>query len=96
MVFQRHDDTALFGSGDALFDAFDAPFETVLLGAAGQDRLDTAGFHQVVEVSDGVPAPGVEPDTRDAELIGDFEAFVGMLDLLGALGRVLLDEILVD
>jgi hypothetical protein len=60
VVFQRHDDAALFGFGNAFLNALEAPFKTVVLSATGQNRLAAARFHQIVEVLDGVPAAGVE------------------------------------
>jgi len=57
VIFQRHDHAALFGFGNAFFDALDAPFETIVLRAAGDDGLDAARFHQVIEILDGVQRP---------------------------------------
>ena len=96
MVFEGHHDTALLGLGDALFDALNAPFEPVVLFVAGQNWLDAARLHQVIEIFDRVPSARVKPDARHAQFVCDLQAFVRVLDLFLPFLRIGLYEILVN
>src|SRR5206468_565301 len=89
-------DAAMLGFGDALLDALEAPFETIILGVTGQNRLDAARFHQLVEILDRVPPPGVEPDARHTQFVGDLEALVCVLDLPLPFSRIGLHKVLVN
>ena len=96
MILEGHDHPALFCFGDAFFNAFDAPFEAIVLGAAGQNWLDAARLHEVIEILDCVPASRIQPNAGHAQFIGNLEALMGVLDLALPFGRILLYEILMD
>jgi hypothetical protein len=96
VVFEAEQDAALGGFGEARLDAVDAPLETLVLGMTWEDGFLAAGFHELIERADGVPASGVEADAGDAEFVGDFDAFMGVFDLLPAVFGVGVDEILMD
>ena len=68
--------------GDALLDRLDTPLECVVVGIALQRRLDAFHFHQFVERTDRVPAPGVEPDRRNAQLRRQIDATDREIDRL--------------
>ena len=88
--------SALLRFTHARLQALDAPFETVIFGMAGKDGFDAAGFHEIVEVFDGIPAAGIDADARDAQFVGDIEAFESVIDFFLTIGGVGLDEILVN
>ena len=95
VVFQSEHHAAFLGFGEAALDAFDAPLEALFLRVAGQDRLDAAVLHQLVEVLRGAPAAGVDADARAAEFVSDLDALLGVLDVLGEFLGLRLHEALV-
>src|SRR5215204_2711181 len=96
MVFQRKNDPSLCCEFNASGDRFNAPFETVLLLVSFKDGLDTTRFHQVVEGLDCFPPARVQADARNAECIGDLDAFFGMINPLLPFSFVGRDEVLMD
>src|SRR5207302_2735770 len=81
MIFQREDHAAFLRFGQATVNAVDTPLESFLLSVAGDDRLEAAIRHERIEIH-RVPAAGVDANARDAELIGDLEAFLRVFDVL--------------
>jgi hypothetical protein len=53
-------------------------------------------LHEIVKGSDRIPASGIKADARDAEFVGDFDAFVSVGNLALAIVRAGINKILVD
>src|SRR5438128_10054281 len=82
VVFQREEDAAFLGPGQASLYGVDAPLEPVVFPVTGKNWFHAAMGHERVEI-DRVPAPGVDADAWDAKLIGDLDALLGVLHVLG-------------
>ncbi len=95
MIFKTHDDAARFGLGQQLLEAGVDPLEALVVGEAGESRLDPFVGHQFVESLAGPPAAGVDADRRDAEFVGHLQAALGVLDVLLSLVGVRSHEALV-
>jgi len=54
----------------------------------GQDWLDAAFLHQFVKVLNGAPAAGIDAQAGDAEVVADFDALFGVLNLASDFGGV--------
>src|SRR5213075_1805794 len=87
--------TAFLGFGQTPLNAVQTPLKTFFFGVAGQDRFDAAVGHEGVEI-DRVPASGVDPNAGDAELIGDLNALLRVLDIFTDNFRFRADKILVS
>ena len=81
MVLQAQHHTALGRLVDTLAEAVDDPAEAFFVGLAINRWFDTAVLHQLVETLAGAPPAGVEPHAWDAEIIGEFNAFDGVVDV---------------
>src|SRR5690242_3827472 len=96
MVFERQDHAALLGFGDALFNAFDAPFEPFILGMTWENRLDASRLHQVIKIFNRIPTTRIKANTGYPQLVGNLDTFMGMLNVFLSLRWIGLNEILVD
>ena len=84
VVLEREHDTRLLGRGQAGLDRPDAPVEGLVLRVPGERRLVALHLHQVVEGLDGLPAAGVQPHAGAAELRGELDAVLRVIDVLSA------------
>src|SRR5206468_12077454 len=74
--------------------AVDTPLGTVLVGVARDGWFNAAVGHQRVKIN-RVPAAGVDADGGDAKLVGDLDAFPGVLDGCADHFRLGVHEVLV-
>ncbi len=96
MILKSEHDAAFGGLVDAFPDGIDAPIQAVFLGVSREHRFFAAGGHEIVEGGDGIPTPGIEADAGDTEFVSDLDAFVGVIDLLGAVFGFGIDEVLMN
>jgi hypothetical protein len=83
MILEGQHHAAFLRLWQAALDAFDAPLEAFLFGVAREHWLDPPVLHQLIEVLRRPPPPRVDADRGTAQLVGDLDALLRVLDVLG-------------
>src|SRR6516164_5130887 len=96
MIFQTEQHAAFLGRLEALAEAIDHPFESILIGIAFDLGLDATVLHELVEILGRLPSAGVDTHGGNAELISQLDAVNGVIDVFLPLGRVWIQKSLMD